>query len=149
MQAIKGSYPIKENNRARSSSRQHYKSRPLSNIPWPIPHEGFEIEAARWYRGPTQNRCGFYWVYTVRVIPSFEEHEVLVCAYRAHESIFTKRRSSISRICGGAQAIVCTDETKLPDSLVARFEKTVALVRDKATHDESLSVRARDRQEEF
>jgi hypothetical protein len=129
--------------------RTNRKSESLSSLPWPLPHEGFEIEVARWYRQPGQIRCAFYWVYLVRAFPCFEEHEILVFAYRARESVFTKRHSGVSRLFGAAEGVSCVDAGKLPDSLVSLFERTVASARERAKRDEELSSKARDRQEEY
>jgi hypothetical protein len=107
------------------------------------------MEVARWHRQSGQTSCGFYWVYLVRIIPIFEEKEISVGAYRAHESVFTKRRSWLSKICGVAESVPYTDATKPPDSLVNLFEKTVVAARNRARRDEELSVRARERREEF
>jgi hypothetical protein len=104
---------------------------------WPIPSDGFELEVARWYYEPTEQRNGGEWFYFIRCTcqgggSSRSRIWFSANAWRIREDYINKHRFGLEFVCVGPDLEVTLKSKRTPIRFGQEFNNFVATVRERA-----------------
>ncbi len=118
-------------------------------LPWPIPAEGAQIEVARWWHDPTEQKNAWEWVYMLKIIriePDCFPGSITLAirAWRHRVDYFSKKESGLEPLLPWQEIEIRPGQKEAPEELRQAFLVMVEQIRRKASQHEAAYQRAAD-----